>query len=93
MAKTKTLEEHLEIAPPVPEAISAKYLIRLPVNDSHFESDESLNSYAQLLLRRKLGDEVDLKSIRVKNPGIASRTMARIHNRVPQAKLYATVDF
>ena len=94
MAKTKSLQyEELDIAPPVPECISAHYLIKVPASDRHLKSDESINSYATKLLEKKLGDKIELKSLRVSKPGLTNRATSKLFRKTPNAKLYATVEF
>jgi hypothetical protein len=93
MPKTKTLEEHLEMAPPVAECISAHYLIKVPATDEHLKAGDKLNAYALRVLEKKLGDDLELKSLKVKQPGISAKTMAKLRGKLPDAKIYVTVDF
>jgi len=73
--------------------LAERYLVRIPVGDSHFKSKWELRKYAVELLEKKLGDDVQLASMKVKQPHLAAKTKARLLKREPCARAFVTVKF
>lgn len=93
MPKIKTQEDKFVLAPPELGYVSEKYVLRIPVTDRHLHNPWHLHVYAANLLERRLGDEVEVTSLKVKKPHLPSRTAARLLRREPQARLFITVKF
>jgi len=87
------LPEDLPMAPPDTQYLAERYIVEIPVNDEHFETPWKLRLYAQKVLERRLGDAVELTSLKVKKPHLLARGKARLLKRQPLAKLLVTVKF
>jgi len=81
------------LQPPEPEYISAKFKLKLPVDDEHFENPWQLRVYAAKLIENKLGDEIQVTDLVVKKPGFFRKLAARLLKRTPEARLFLTVKF
>ncbi len=93
MSKIKTQEDRFVLAPPEQGYISEKYVLKVPVTDRHLHNPWHLHVYATTLLEQKLGDEVQVTSLKVKKPHLPTRAATRLLRREPQARLYVTVKF
>ena len=94
--KNHVYDENLEEAPmqpPEPEYISAKFKLKLPVSDPHFDTPWELRKYSTRLVVNKVGDEVQVTDMKIKQPGFFSRLWARLRGREPEAKVFVTVKF
>lgn len=94
--KNRVYDEDLENAPmqpPEPEYISAKFKLKLPVDDPHFGDKWDLRVYAAKLIESKVGDEAQVTDLKVKQPGLLARCWARLLRRTPDARLFLTVKF
>jgi hypothetical protein len=96
--KTKTIEteetmEDLPFAPPEMHYLSERYILRLPLNDEHFESPWKLRVYITKVLERQLGDEAQVTSLRVKKPHLVAKGKAKLLKYQPTARLFVTVKF
>jgi hypothetical protein len=85
--------ESLPVVIPELHYLSAKYVVRVPLSDSHMENRWELRKYAERLIEDKLGDEVQLTALKVKKPHLAARTKAKLFKREPCARLLVTVKF
>ena len=85
--------EDLPFAPPDLDYLSEIYVVEVPLDDTHLSNRWQLRLYAEHILQRRLGDEVQLTSLRVKRPHVVGRTKAKLFKHVPVARLYVTVKF
>ena len=79
--------------PPEDQAVREIYIIAVEYTDKLNSNDDYLKSYASKLLKRQLGDDAEVESVKVKKPGRVSRRISRALNRVPQAKLHIKTKF
>jgi hypothetical protein len=86
--------EKLPLQPPEIQYISTRRVIKIPVTDPHFSgSPWELRVYAAKLVEQEIGDEVEVTALQVKQPSAATKRVARLFNRVPNARLYLTIKF
>jgi hypothetical protein len=88
----ETLEQ-LPFVPPETHELSERYTIRVPLRDLNLDDRWHLRLYAERVLEDRLGDAVQLTSMRVHKPHIISKTKARLLKREPQARLLVTIKF
>jgi hypothetical protein len=97
--KKRTVEQEYEETESLPVVIpelrylTAKYIVRVPAGDRHFQSRWELRKYAEQLVEAKLGDEVQLTSMKVRKPHLLAKTKARLLKQEPSARLLVTVKF
>jgi hypothetical protein len=96
--KTKIIEteetiEDLPFAPPEMHYLSERYIVRLPLNDEHFNSPWKLRVYVTKVLERQLGDTAQVTALKVKKPRLIAKSKARLLNYQPTARLFVTVKF
>ena len=87
------IPEDLPFAPPDMEYLSELYLVEIPVDDEHFADRWKLRLYAEKVLEERLGDSVQLTSMKVKKPHAVGRAKAKLLKRQPIARIYVTVKF
>jgi hypothetical protein len=87
------LPEDLPFAPPDVDYLSEVYLIEIPLDDKHFGDRWKLRVYAEKVLEQRLGDTVQLTSLKVKKPHAVGRAKAKLLKRQLVARLYVTVKF
>jgi hypothetical protein len=85
--------ESLPVVIPELRYLSAKYKITIPASDPHFKNKWELRKYAAHLVEQKLGDEVQLTSLKIKQPHLLAKSKAKLLKRQPLAKLLVTVKF
>ena len=85
--------EDLPFVPPDLHYLAERYVVTLPVNDSRLSDRWQLRIYAEKELERRLGDEVQLTSLRVKKPHILAKSRARLQKIEPEARVIVTVKF
>jgi len=85
--------EDLPFAPPDLDYLSELYVVEIPVGDERLEDRWKLRLYAEKVLERRLGDSVQLTSMKVKKPHVVGRTKAKLLKRELVARLYVTVKF
>ena len=90
--QTETAED-LPFAPPEVRYLAERYVVELPVSDSHFGDPWELRVHVAKILERHLGDEVQLTSMKIKKPHLLSKTKAKLKKQEPCARLYVTVKF
>jgi hypothetical protein len=73
--------------------LSEKYIVRVPVTDKRLKNKWELRKYAAKKIEQKIGDEVQLTSIKIKKPHLVAKTKARLTKQIPAARLYVTVKF
>lgn len=90
----ETLED-LPFAPPEIREISERYIVTIPISDERFSNNDrwQLRLYAEKQLETRLGDTVQLTSMRVHKPHLISKTKARLFKREPHARLLVTIKF
>jgi hypothetical protein len=93
--KTDEIQETESLPVVLPELryLSAKYVVRVPIGDSHMGNRWELRKYAEKLIEDKLGDEVQLTSMKVKKPHLIAKSRDKLFKREPSARLIATVKF
>jgi hypothetical protein len=79
----------------VPELhyLSAKYVVMIPAGDKHLKDRWELRKYVEKLIEKKLGDEVQLTSVKVKKPHLLAKSKAKLLKREPYTRILATVKF
>jgi hypothetical protein len=93
IAEVEETMEDLPFAPPEMHYLSERYVVRLPLNDEHFNSPWKLRVYISKVLERQLGDAAQVTALKVKKPHIMAKGKAKILKQVPTARLYVTVKF
>ena len=88
----ETLEE-LPFVPPEIHELSESYIIRVPISQAPWHDRWQLRLYAERELEQRLGDSVQLTSLKVHKPHLLSKTKARILKREPEARLIVTIKF
>ena len=98
--KTKIIEEEipetledLPFAPPEIRELSERYVVRVPVSQAPWHDRWQLRLYAEKKLETRLGDSVQLTSMKVHKPHLISKTKARFLKREPEARLVVTIKF
>lgn len=87
------MDDKLPFEPPEPKYVAEHYILRIPVTDKHFKSPWELRKHAAKLLEKELGDDVQLTSLKVKQPGYPAKLWAKLTGKVPEAKLHVTIKF
>jgi hypothetical protein len=88
----ETLED-LPFAPPEVRELSERYIVRVPVSQAPWHDRWQLRLYAEKELETRLGDSVQLTSLKVHKPHILSKTKAHLLKREPEARLVVTIKF
>jgi hypothetical protein len=88
----ETLEE-LPFVPPEIDELSEHYIVRVPLSRAPWHDRWQLRLYAEKALEERLGDSVQLTSLKVHKPHLLSKTKARILKREPEARLIVTIKF
>jgi len=88
----ETLED-LPFAPPEIKELSERYVVRVPVSHAPWHDRWQLRLYAEKELEQRLGDSVQLTSLRVHKPHLISKTKAKLLKREPEARLIVTIKF
>ena len=85
--------EDLPFAPPEMHYLAERYIVKIPMQDKHFENAWTLRVYVSKVLEHHLGDEVQLTSMKVRKPHLVAKTKARLLKREPYARAIVTVKF
>ena len=105
MTKTKTKktnavlpEEELQpeeypMVPPEVHFLSDKYVVKLPVSQLPSGSAWDLRLHIAGVLEQRLGDHVEVKSLKLKKPHLIAKSKARLLKREPVVRAYVTVEF
>jgi hypothetical protein len=88
----ETLED-LPFAPPEIRELAERYTVFIPVSDERINNRWELRLYAEKALETRLGDAVQLTSMRVHRPHLVAKTKALLLKREPQARLSVTIKF
>ena len=88
----ETLEQ-LPFVPPEIHELSERYTIRVPLSSVDLDDRWHLRLYAEKVLEQRLGDTVQLTSMKVHKPHLISKTKARLLKSEPQARLLVTIKF
>jgi hypothetical protein len=91
--KPRETPEDLPFAPPDLEYLSELYIVEVPLGDEHLADRWKLRLYAEKVLEKRLGDSVQLTSMKVKKPRVVGKAKAKLLKREPVARLYVTVKF
>ncbi|SRR6266404_7399622 len=98
-SKTKKLkkEETIDDMPFVPPEIhelAEQYIVQLPASDPYFtKSRWEQRLHIERILEQRLGDAVQLTSIKVRKPHIIAKTKARLLKCEPCARAFVTIKF
>jgi hypothetical protein len=85
--------EDLPFAPPETKELAERYVVLIPISDDRIHDRWELRLYAEKQLETRLGDSVQLTSMKVHKPHLVSKTKARILKRQPEARLIVTIKF
>lgn len=88
----ETLED-LPFAPPETKELAERYTVTIPISDERIHDRWQLRIYAEKSLEHRLGDNVQLTSMKVHKPHLVSKTKARLLKREPEARLIVTIKF
>jgi hypothetical protein len=98
--KTKKLKvnqeettQDLPFVPPDTHYLAERYVVRLPVSDPHLADPWKLRLHVAKIMERRLGDEIQLTSLKVRQPHVISKSLARLRKREPSARMYVTIKF
>jgi hypothetical protein len=86
-------EDKLDIVPPETHYLSSKYVVEIPVSDLNFSDRWELRLHASKLVEKKLGDEAQITSLKLKKPHLFKKRLAKWRGEVPYARAYVTVKF
>jgi hypothetical protein len=80
------------------EDINSQYLFsthEILVDNSlkSLNTPEGLKAYAAKTLKRIMGDEVTVSSVKLKRPGLISKLASKKKGKNPQARLYVITKF
>lgn len=87
------MSDKLAFEPPEPGYITEKEIFEIPLTDERLGKPWELRLYAVELVRQKIGDEVQVTSLKVKKPRLMRKTLAKIKKQEPSARLYVTIKF
>ena len=105
MIKTKTqskqavsqteepVQEEYVMVPPEVHFLADRYIVKLPISDPHFADPWELRVHVAKVLESRLGDEVEMTSMKVRKPHLLAKTKARLLKREPVARAIVTVKF
>lgn len=85
--------EKLAFEPPEIDYIAERYIVRLPITDERLNKPWELRLYAAEAVKGKVGDEVQVTSLKVKHPGTVRKTVAKLLRREPHARIYVITKF
>ena len=85
--------EDLPFAPPETHYLAERYVVKVPVSKAPLDNRWELRLFAEKELESRLGDEVQLTSLRVHKPHLIARGKARLFKLEPEARLVVTVKF
>src|SRR3954467_2291622 len=89
----ETMEE-LPFVPPEIRELAELYVVDLPVSDPHLaDRPWDLRLHIEKILENRLGDAVQLTSIKIRKPHALSRRVAKLRRREPCARAYVTIKF
>jgi len=89
----ETVEE-MPFVPPEIHELAEQYIVSLPVSDPYFtKSRWEQRLHIERVLEHRLGDTVQLTSIKVRKPHLISKSVARIRRREPCVRAYVTIKF
>lgn len=88
----ETLEE-LPFVPPDTHYLAERYVVRVPLSQAPLDDRWQLRLYAEKQLETRLGDSVQLTSLRVHKPHALSKAKARLLKREPEARIVVTIKF
>jgi len=86
-------DDKVPMQPPEPDYISERRVIKIPVTNRNLKDRWQLRLYAEKQIERETGDSVQLTSLKVRQPSLMARTLARLFRKTPNAKLYITIKF
>jgi hypothetical protein len=81
------------MVPPETHFLADRYVVKVPISDPHFQNPWELRVHVAKLLKRHLGDEVELTSMKVKKPHLIARTKAKVLKQEPCARAIVTIKF
>jgi hypothetical protein len=100
MKKTKIIQneesetvEEMPFVPPEIHELAEHYVVKIPVSDIRSEKGWDLRLHIAEIIENRLGDEVQLTSLKVRQPHMISRSVARLKKREPCARAYVTIKF
>lgn len=85
--------EDLPFAPPETHYLAERYIVNVPVSRVPFDNRWELRVFAERELERRLGDEVQLTSMKVHKPHLIAKSKARFFKREPEVRLVVTIKF
>lgn len=83
----------MPVVPPEVRFLADRYVVELPLSDPHFASPWDLRVHVAKILENRLGDEVELTSMKVRHPHLIAKTKAKLLKREPCARAYVTIKF
>ena len=89
----KMKDEELPFQPPEPKYVTEKHVVKVLASDEHLNNPWELRKYAEALLENRLGDNVQLTSLKVKSPSFLMKRLLLLFHRKPMVKLKATIKF
>ena len=87
------LTDDLPIVPPEVHFLADRYIIKLPLSDEHFADPWGLRVHVAKILESRLGDEIELTSLKIKKPHLIAKTKARLLKSEPYARAIVTIKF
>jgi len=86
-------DEELPFQPPEPKYVTEKHVVKIFASDEHLNNPWELRKYAETLLESRLGDNVQLTSIKVKKPNFLTKRLFLLLHRELMVKLKVTIKF
>jgi len=85
--------EEYPMVPPEIRFLSDRYVVKLPVSQMPKGSAWDLRLHIATVLEQRLGDHVEVKSLKVKRPRLIAKSKARLLKREPVVRAFVTVEF
>jgi len=85
--------QQLPFVPPETHYLSEHYIVKLPVSDPRFGDPWQLRLYVAKLVEHRLGDQVQLTSMKIRQPHVIAKGVARLRKREPVARAFVTIAF
>jgi len=85
--------EDLPFAPPEVHYLSEHFIVNVPVSDKRLSDPWELRLHVLKVLEERLGDEVQLTSMKVRKPHLIAKSKAILLKREPCARAFVTIKF
>lgn len=94
--KLEAVEETLEdlpFAPPDMHYLAEHYVVKIPLSHISGEKGWDLRLHVAKILQNAIGDEIELTNLKLRQPHLMAKSIARLRRHEPYARAYVTVKF